>query len=484
MSVFDDLFQKITALITAFLMTLFGFGGAVKGNDAIPEVASGAITLGSVPEQPVLNDTPIVKAGAAVSPSLKSISSFGNTNMIDKFTDSVKGGTYFYACGTDSLAGFSLSFIVKYDSSGNQIWKKVISEGNGQTALSGITYTNGNALVVCGYVSSSASGSSSPDRNAVVMKYDLDGNRVWKKVYKGSENDHFSKICALTDGGTVVCGKTYSVDGSFDGIPDYGYSCGFLMRLDKDGNRVWMRYLGASGASDVSDIDSDTSNNIFISASSFASDGDFGAFKNSVANSLDNYIVKYNKDGVMQWNYTLSSNYRDYFDCVAADGSGGCYAGGFFANTGGNNFITAGTLAKTMIIGGNDAYVVSISAYGVKKWDVSLGGSLDDTVNSISKEGNYIAVSGYTNSYSGTFPTNEGGSDAFVTLINTSGNIAGTVMLGGSESDAAACCTYADSVLTVFGYSASQDGDFDGINTTATVNTYEFYDCFVAQYDL
>ena len=70
---------------------------------------------------------------------------------------------------------------------------------------------------------------------------------------------------------------------------------------------------------------------IFVDISALPSDGDFAAFSGLIKGSLDNVIIKYDSSGLMKWNYVLSSNGRDYFDNVCADGSGGCLAGGSFS---------------------------------------------------------------------------------------------------------------------------------------------------------
>ena len=62
----------------------------------------------------------------------------------------------------------------------------------------------------------------------------------------------------------------------------------------------------------------------------------------------------------MKWKCVLSTGSRDYFDCVAADGNGGCLAGGSFAQKSGSMIVSAGTLSGLFISGGSDIVIASI----------------------------------------------------------------------------------------------------------------------------
>lgn len=486
MDFIQSLIQKLISALTAFFVTLSGFGGGIfdGGDDeAVPYIASGTITdddlsLGeSTVSDPEIVDLPLLTASGINAVTRKSITSFGTDGLTDKITDCVNGGGFFYACGSENLISSSTGFIVKYNTEGKQIKKTDV----GSVSLSGITYTTGNGIVVC--------GSTGTTKSSIASKYDTDGNLIWTKNFYGESDCWFSRVAATADGGVVLCGKTYCVTHDFDGIPDYGYGCGVMLKLDKDGNREWMRYLGGSGVTDITDIDTDSYGNIFISCSSLATDGDMGAFSGLVDNSLDNVIIKYNSSGVMQWYYTISSNCRDYFEYVKADGSGGCYAGGYYTQSGISQIVQSGTLKGKMMLGGSDGYLVAVSQFGVKKWELTVGGSANDCVTDIVTAGGNIIMVGYTNSSGGTFSANSGEADAFAVIVSSAGKLLKTVRLGGTLNDYGSSCSLIGTNLMFFGQSLSQDGDFKDINTTASTEEIygqvaEFTDCFAALYTI
>jgi len=111
--------------------------------------------------------------------------------------------------------------------------------------------------------------------------------------------------------------------------------------------------------------------------------------------------------------------------------------------------------------GGQDYWVVKLSAKGSIEWQRSLGGSADDYAYAIieSSNGGYV-IAGFSNSNDGDIKLNRGENDYWVIKLDKNGNTEWTKSLGGSGSDFAYSVTESkDGGFVVAGSTESTDGD-------------------------
>lgn len=392
--------------------------------------------------------------------------------------DSTLSGGFIYACGEGTRitgdyegSSFSSSFIAKHAEDGGLIKCVEISNSKAEKHLTGIAPVRGGGVAVCGY---SDYGSAGGSKYAFITAYSTDIEELWSVKIYGEGNDFFSCISATPDGGFVTGGKTTSTTHDFDGIPDYGSSVAVIMKFNGSGQKIWTRYLGGSGASETVDVDVDSSGNIFADISAIPNDGDFSAFGGLIKGSVDNVIIKYDSNGLMKWNFVLSTNGRDYFDKVCADGNGGCIAGGNFSLTSGNAYVTLGTLKGLSVSGGSDIYITGINSLGLKSWGRLLRGISNDSLTSIAKvKGGYL-LTGFSESDNGEFEQNSGGYDAFADFISASGEQTAIFHTGGEGRDIATRAVSSGNRVCVF-------GDCDGTDS-ATGSVLSEY--FVKVYDI
>ena len=366
--------------------------------------------------------------------------------------------TYVIAEGTNikgSYEGstYSSSVLSKHSSDGTLVKAVEISNYSNELHFTGIAASADSGVVLCGYSPISETAGSN---YAFIEKYDSDFNKVWTKKIYGEGSDYINCIASTPDGGFVAGGYTNSTTHDFDGIPDYGYFCAVLMKFNADGDRVWCRYLGGSGVSSVVDIDTDSSGNIFADISSSCADGDFDGFNGKFANNVDNVIIKYDGNGLMKWKCVLSTNSRDYFDCVAADGNGGCLAGGNFSHNSSGMVVQSGTLSGLFISGGSDIVIASIGSYGNLTKARLLKGTSGDYLRDIAKLTGGWLLTGYSESEDGefTYPDglyNQGDYDAFAEVIDSSLAKAEMINFGGEQRDVATAALANGNSFTVFG---------------------------------
>lgn len=201
-------------------------------------------------------------------------------------------------------------FIAKIDESGNVIWEKIHDENNEFTSL---LVTKNNEVIVAGSLYISDTGTE----DAVIIKYDKDGNLLWERKFGGSESDVFKSI-ALTNDESIL-GVGYSDSTDIEGLSNKGNYDAIIVKYDKEGNILWKKNYGDSGT--------DSFNSLFILRDgSFVTVGDSSStkigdldlnLKCSIWNGCtDALIVKFNKDGELQWQDGHGGDEYDYYSDV------------------------------------------------------------------------------------------------------------------------------------------------------------------------
>jgi hypothetical protein len=79
------------------------------------------------------------------------------------------------------------------------------------------------------------------DEDALLVKFDADGNVEWSKLFGSAENDFFTIVKSTPDGGFIATGSTLSNSTGGDLL---------AVKCDASGNLVWQRHFGSATALD------------------------------------------------------------------------------------------------------------------------------------------------------------------------------------------------------------------------------------------
>jgi hypothetical protein len=278
----------------------------------------------------------------------------------------------------------------------------------------------------------------------------------------------------------------------------------FVVKYDSSGTPLWARRLGGTVNDSASSVSTDSSGNIVVTGryasnplTLFAADGttEFTTLTNS--GSEDAFVVKYDSSGTPLWARRLSGVGFELVNSVSTDSSGNIVVGGQYASNPLTIFAANGTTEFTTLTnsGSNDAFVVKYDSSGTPLWARRLGGTGNDSANSVSTDssGNIVVAGGYSSNPLTIFAAN--GTTEFTTLTNSGAFVvkydsSGTPLwarrLGGTASDSAnSVSTDSSGNIVVVGYYASNPLNIFAANGTMAF-TLAFdggFDVFVVKYD-
>ena len=110
----------------------------------------------------------------------------------------VTGSTYF--------GGVNNMVIIKFDSSGDVLWNKTWG-GTGDDEGKAIIQTSDNGYIVTGYTNSPGSLGA---EDMFIVKYDSTGTQLWDRLWGGTNIDYGESIVETSDGGFAVAGTSSS----------------------------------------------------------------------------------------------------------------------------------------------------------------------------------------------------------------------------------------------------------------------------------
>ncbi len=266
-------------------------------------------------------------------------------------------------------------------------------------------------------------------------------------TYLGGNNSDNAKGIAVDDNGNAfVTGNTQSLnfptENPYQTEHGSGFYDAFVTKLNSSGNGlIYSTYLGGSSVDMGFGIAVDDSGNVLVTgytrSSDFPTENPYQTDQGDEGDN-DAFVTKLNSSG----NSLIYSTYLG--------GSGGDYGSGIAVDDNGSAFVTGGTASSDFPTenpyqahqGGEDAFVVKLNSSGNSLiYSTYLGGSGGDIGMGIAvDDGGSSYVTGFT--WSVDFPTenpyqaHQEGEDAFVAKLNSSGNgLVYSTYLGGNATD-------------------------------------------------
>jgi len=350
-------------------------------------------------------------AGAYSAVSINSTATDINDNVfiLGNFKSNVV-----YFTTTDSLVNsvsstfYSTYFLAKYNSSGNFLWAKTAyqgTHGSPLTAYSVITDGSGNAII-CGTFGDTLAISGGVTLTAAngfyfhafIAKFDPTGNILWAKKGIAAHSCIFNSVATDALDNIYATGYSDSTTTIDTGtINSLSGSKILTVKFDKNGNYQWGR-LNPSHMTLQNLTDAGNSIAVDRSGNSFVCGTILDTTILGHSSSLSGIVLKYNNNGILQWQQLISPGEygnKSYTACngVSLDVNGNPYVVG--------DYDTAFTIGTTLLPNPDSAAGVFVTKLdrntGNPLWALSGAGTHHAYSKNITvdENGGGVAVIGY-----------------------------------------------------------------------------------------
>jgi hypothetical protein len=345
-----------------------------------------------------------------------------------------------------------VTITVEQNSTGSSIvWQKTFGGSQHDVAMDALPLAGGGYMIA-GYTLSN-NGDVSDNKgwtDGWLVKMDDQGNRIWSKTYGGSSDDHFTSFITMPDGGSVVTGYSASNNGDVPG--NKGETDVWILRLNNSGTVLWKKNFGGSNYDMAHAIAATPDGGIAITGTTESNDGDLAGMGHH--GLKDMWVLKLNSNGDLIWQKMLGGSFDESSHTITVAADGNILIAGYAESTDGD-------LAGSTMRGFHDAWMVKLNNTGTVLWKKTFGGNGNESIHSIvsTADGGIIA-SGYSQSSTGDVSGNHGKNDAWAMKLNNNGAILWSKSFGGTEDDGAnSILPQADGGFIIAGFTASKNGD-------------------------
>jgi len=226
-----------------------------------------------------------------------------------------KDGGYAIAGGTGKrFWGEVNCWVIKLDAKGNMEWDNDFGE-IGWDEIYSIIQTKDGGFIAAGSTWSKGAGRG----NVYIAKLNKRGNLIWDKTFGGSDYDEARSIIQTDDGSYAIAGFTISEDTGDRNV--------WIIKLDKNGNKVWDRTFGGTSEDWANSI-IQTEDRGYMVAGWTSSMG---------AGKTDVWIIKLNKRGDLVWDRAFGGSEDDEAHSIIQTEDGGYAVAGWTESKGAGN---------------------------------------------------------------------------------------------------------------------------------------------------
>ncbi|UUW10968.1 T9SS type A sorting domain-containing protein [Flavobacterium plurextorum] len=301
-------------------------------------------------------------------------------------------------------------WIWKMTEKGELDWQKSIG-GNGFDMLQSIKGTRDGGFILGGTSSSGNSFEKKEDCKGLtdfwVIKLDASGNEQWQRTIGGDGQDELSCAFQTKDGGYILGGSSSSSSSSITNVKAEGkmaesstidlYSKSeksrgnmdyWVVKLDKQGVIEWQKTYGGRYADLLRSMEQTTDNGYILAGySNSPLSGDKTDGNKGVG---DYWIVKIDDIGAIQWQKTYGADGDDQPYVIHQTTEGGYIVGG---NSNSKNALTS---LGGIVANGTDFWVLKLDAEGGVIWSKTYDfGKVDILTSLVENKDHTYLIGGY-----------------------------------------------------------------------------------------
>ncbi|MCI0628644.1 MAG: M23 family metallopeptidase [Acidobacteria bacterium] len=345
--------------------------------------------------------------------------------------------------GTTCIAGQTTSFgagggdvlLIKYSPGGKLLWRRAWGGGN-DDAGSAVAVDPTDRFV---YVAGSTQSSPTANSDVLLLKFDSDGNLVWKQSWDFGGNEDVSVVKVNPGDGNLILGGRTRVGTNADDA--------LLMKVADPGstppqNPVWAKTWSISWEG-VNDVCFGPNGAIYATAQTIPQG----------SNGIDAYLAKYDSNGNLQWLRTWNRAVNDAGRSCTSDASGNIYLAALSGEW-------AGSAPHAVALLKFDP---SLHPNEVLQWAQTWAtGHNDAPAEAVLGSDDNIYVAGSTPGFDGSQV------DALLLKYDPSGTLLSRTIRRGNGDSGALSATPLGGALYLAGFAANTSGSWQDFVGTAT----------------
>jgi uncharacterized delta-60 repeat protein len=230
----------------------------------------------------------------------------GNAVALDS-----SGNVYVTGGSTGALSTGYDAVTAKYSATGVLQWaQRFNGAANGTDQGNAIALDASGNVYVAGFTATSRTG-----LDLLVLKYSTAGTLLWRQTYNGFANrDDVARVLRVDSGGSIYLtgySQGNGVGQNFDALS---------LKYNPNGTLLWAQRYGGSGNDEAFGLALDSSNNVYVTGYSFG----------NTSTDNDLIVLKYNQAGLAlwAWRYNGTGSRQDYGWGIVVDSSGNAYVTG------------------------------------------------------------------------------------------------------------------------------------------------------------
>lgn len=284
--------------------------------------------------------------------------------------------------------GSSDAYLAKFNPLGELIWstyyggigidkgKAVLTDSEKNIYLLGDTESGDNIATV-GSMQNSLSGQS----DAFLVKFNSNGQRIWATYIGGDAIETGFGLTIDKMDNIYITGLTASTNKiAFGGKVQINKGVGndaYLIKISKNGSKVWGSYLGGNGNDSGTSLDLDNNGDVYISGNVSSNIGfaSANAHQKTIGGGTDAFLSKFSSDGDKLWATYYGGAATDNGRNVVVDFQDNVYLTGYSLSA--NNISTSDGI-QSINGGGADAFIAKFDRNGNRIWGTYFGGLAND----------------------------------------------------------------------------------------------------------
>ena len=369
------------------------------------------------------------------------------------------------------------AWLVRLDRTGTKAWDQTFTSSM-DVGLSRVVPTPDGGIMIAAH---RAIATEAQTADLLLMKLSAETLRgpvppptiEWQRTFGGTNGEMVWGIEETSDGGYVVVGETRSEVSGNKTSSFYGSIDGWVIRLDRHGDKVWESSFGGDSHDWFRDVRKLPDGGFILVGESHS--GPSGNKTSGAFGLGDFWIVRVDAEGNKVWEQSFGGTQSDEGYSVALAGDGGFWVGGTSRSP-----VSGNKTSEVRRAAGDpslrpDQWLIRLDADGNKVWENTFGGFDLDYLHKVSvmPDGGVVLTGTSYSGATGNKTSTNNSMDSWIVRLDNAGNMVWDRSLGGiSQESGGSVVLLADGGMMSV---AVSDSPATGNKSAALIGGYDYW---------